>query len=110
MKKYFAIIALLSASHCFAFVQQPDLQPQQLEANIPKNQKVLQNWIHKNHIKGKTVTTEEEFKNLPNFPPQFLKYKVRIVKHNSPMTMDYAYDRITVALDKLGKISEVNFG
>lgn len=110
MKKYVLLATLVSSLNSLSFAQQPDLSYQKLEVNAVKNKQVLQQWIEKNHIKGQTVTTEKQFKSLSNFPGQFLKNKVRIVKHNSPMTMDYSYDRITVVLDKSGKISEVNFG
>lgn len=110
MKKYILLTGLLFCFDSLSLAGQPDVDYQKIESIALKNNKTLQSWLDKHHIKGRIVRNEKEFKTLPGFPQNFIKNKVRIVKYNGVMTMDYSYDRITVVLDKHGKIAEVNFG
>lgn len=111
MKKYVLPAVFLLSIYNLSFAQQRSIfNPQIVEVSQPENKKVLQNWIENNHIKGRTVTTEEEFKKLPNFPQQFLNYKVRIIKDRTVIPRDYNHRIITVLLFKDETIALIDFG
>lgn len=112
MKKYLLSAVFLLSIHNFSLAEQSRsiFNPQIFEVSQPENKKILQSWIEQNHIKGRTVTNEEEFKKLPNFPKQFLKHKVRIIKDRTVIPRDYNPFRLTVLLYPNGTIALIDFG
>ena len=80
------------------------------ELSTAENNKILQKWFKDNQIQGKKITNEQEAKNLANFPDTFKSFKVRVIKHNSVVTMDFSSSRINFVLDENEKIVQVSVG
>lgn len=80
------------------------------EASPNDNNKILQKWFTSNHIAGKHISTDEDAKKLTEFPQSFTSFKIRIIKYNSVVTMDFSPQRINFTLDQNEKIVEVSIG
>ena len=110
MKKIIFSFVLLTSLCSLSFALKPQLPIEGIPTSTAENDIVLQKWFKENHIAGKTVSTENDVKILPNFPSQFKNFTVRILKFNSAATMDYSYERLNINLDKNGKILRVFIG
>ena len=74
------------------------------------NDGILQQWFKNNHIKGKKINNNLEAKKLNNFPEIFNSFNIRVIKHNSVVTMDFSAQRINFTLDEENKIVQVFIG
>lgn len=86
-----------------------NITPSEVNQSTDSNA-VLQKWFKDNHIFGKKITNSQEVKNLPNFPESFKLFKIRIIKYNSPVTMDFSSERLNFSLDKNGNVEQVSIG
>lgn len=110
MKKLFLALFLFGSMTSLSFAIKPNLPIEAFTPAPTENNLILQKWFKDNQIMGRTVSSEQEFKNFPHFPIEFTKFKIRIIKNNSAVTMDYSSERINVTLDEHEKIAQVFIG
>lgn len=110
MKKLFLAIFLIVSMTSLSFATKPKFPIEAFTTKPTENSLILQKWFKDNKIVGRTVSSEQEFKNFPHFPTEFTKFKIRIIKNNSVVTMDYSSERINVTLDENEKIAQVFIG
>ena len=117
MKKIIVFLSLCLSMSSFAFVSKSSIvvppknfEEGQLDVLINKNNTILKKWINSNHIIGSKVSTQKEVRSLPNFPLEFMNFRIRVIPHNGIATMDYSPERLTVNLDEKKQISSITIG
>lgn len=114
MKKIIFSLIAMTALNSFAFalstVVNPDSPAVKFKEVPSINDGILQQWFKNNHIKGKKINNNLEAKKLNNFPEIFNSFNIRVIKHNSVVTMDFSAQRINFTLDEENNIVQVFIG